>query len=102
MSINIHAGVLKAAETQFNRRVFPLLHSTLARDPSYKVVFSGHSLGGGLAMATHLLWHRHIHLSGDEMLRAVPSHLINFAAPVVVHSRIDRMWPSSSRSTVER
>ncbi len=77
--------MFKELKVQFDKNIKPTLSLFLTTNPDYRMVFTGHSLGGGFATGLYLTWGLYCK-STDPQMSAIPVTLITFAAPTMIHS----------------
>lgn len=71
-------------KTHFESKIASLIETFLHNHPDYQLVFTGHSLGGGLATGLYVFWSYYRAVS--PLLSSILCTLITFAAPTMIHS----------------
>jgi hypothetical protein len=79
---SIHAGMHEAARDALRPLLPALIHSHLAR-PAPRLILTGHSMGGGIALAATLCLELRGLLRADGPLAGCPAAAVVFGAPLV-------------------
>jgi len=77
----------KELKFQFEKHIRNTLSTFLVANPDYRMMFTGHSLGGGFATGLFLMWGLHCK-TVEPGLENIPVTLITFAAPTMIHSAL--------------
>jgi len=88
-NVNLHKGVYTALEPHYREKILPALVNALKTWPGYRLMITGHSLGGGYATALNLMFGRDQKtiFAEDPAVAGTVVELYTFAAPTIVHTR---------------
>ncbi|KAJ3007392.1 hypothetical protein HKX48_009176 [Thoreauomyces humboldtii] len=106
----VHAGMLESAEKVARGPVRSAVIEALNKHPTFSLVLTGHSLGGGVAALLALIWSRK--LQGQEMDKFVtcgddgfpvrPVHCFVYGSPAVMTLDLSRHYKDLITSVIYR
>ncbi|KAJ3184134.1 hypothetical protein HDU87_004980 [Geranomyces variabilis] len=107
----VHAGMLESAEKVARGPVRDAVTDALRRHPTFSLVLTGHSLGGGVAALLALIWSRKLvddHLResfvtrGDEGFPVRPVHCFVYGSPAVMSVDLSHHYKHLITSVIYR